>query len=86
MLQAIANLLSIASDFGKILFKIQTSSLLQIHFYRLVKERCNSIANALELRLSCTNLSIWKCHLLMSAILFMFHGGHLINLLSMYSN
>ena len=26
---------------------------------RLVQERRNSIANALELRLSCTNLSIW---------------------------
>ena len=25
----------------------------------LVKERCNSSANALELRLSCTNPSIW---------------------------
>ena len=25
----------------------------------LVQERRNSIANALELRLSCTNLSIW---------------------------
>ena len=27
---------------------------------RLVQERRNSIANALELRLSCTNPSIWK--------------------------
>ena len=26
----------------------------------LVQERCNSIANALELRLSCTNPSIWR--------------------------
>ena len=25
----------------------------------LMQERCNSIANALELRLSCTNPSIW---------------------------
>ena len=28
------------------------------HFDRLVQERCNSIANALELRLSCINPSI----------------------------
>ena len=27
----------------------------------LVQERCNSIANTLELRLSCTNLSIYIC-------------------------
>ena len=27
----------------------------------LVQERHNSIANALELRLSCTNPSIWTC-------------------------
>ena len=32
----------------------------QIHFIDgLAQERCNSIANALELRLSCTNPSIW---------------------------
>ena len=30
-----------------------------LHFDRLVQERRNSIANTLELRLSCTNTSIW---------------------------
>ena len=30
-----------------------------VHIDGLVQERRNSIANALELRLSCTNLSIW---------------------------
>ena len=30
------------------------------HFDRLVQERCNSIATTLELRLSCTNPSIWS--------------------------
>ena len=29
----------------------------------LEQERCNSIANALELHLSCTNLSIYKHYL-----------------------
>ena len=31
----------------------------KMHIGGLVQERCNSIANALELRLSCTNPSIW---------------------------
>ena len=30
------------------------------HVDGLVQERCNSIANALELRISCTNPSIWN--------------------------
>ena len=30
------------------------------HIDGLVQERCNSIGNALELRLSCTNQSIWS--------------------------
>ena len=30
------------------------------HFDGLAQERCNSIANALELRLSCSNLWIWR--------------------------
>ena len=34
-------------------------SQLTIYFVGLVQERRNSIANALELRLSCTNPSIW---------------------------
>ena len=32
----------------------------QPHFDWLVQERCNSIANALELRLSCTNTLIGR--------------------------
>ena len=37
-----------------------------IHFYinGLVQERCRSIANALELHLSCTNPSIWIWNIL----------------------
>ena len=43
------------------------SFLTRIHFNRLVQERRNSIANALEVCLSCTNPSIWSdclqsCH------------------------
>ena len=34
---------------------------MKIHFNGLVPERRNSISNALELRLSCTNPSIWNC-------------------------
>ena len=30
------------------------------YFDGLMQERCNSIANALELHLSCTNPSIWN--------------------------
>ena len=33
----------------------------------LVQERCNSIANAMELRLSCTNPSIWSCRIVAHA-------------------
>ena len=45
-------------NFGKIVLR---SGKLQILFWRLglVQERCNSIASAMELRLSCTNTLTW---------------------------
>ena len=45
------------------------------HIDGLVQERCNSIANALEVRLSCTNPSIWLPYLaLMGKLWSVFHG------------
>ena len=41
------------------------SNILMIPIDGLVQERCISIANALELHLSCTNPSIWSYFLLM---------------------
>ena len=39
--------------------KIHYLKSLMIHIHGLMQERCNSSANALVLRLSCTNPSIW---------------------------
>ena len=43
-------------------FVCQSGNTVQYNIDGLVQERCNSIAKVLELRLSCTNLSIW-CHI-----------------------
>ena len=37
-----------------------TTSVVEAYIDGLIQERCNYIANALELNLSCTNPSIWK--------------------------
>ena len=44
----------------EIWIEIWQLSFTKIHFDELVQERRNSIANALELHLSCTNQTIWK--------------------------
>ena len=40
--------------------KVLDKQAIDWHFDGLVQKRRNSIANALELRLSCPNLSIWS--------------------------
>ena len=60
------------------------------HFHRLVPERCNSIANAMELHLSCTKSLIWWLHGLLGEMVSMLPGylmeitGHHMDVFAWY--
>ena len=43
---------------GNIINLFIAAALIKIHIHEIVQERCDSIANALELRLTCTDPSI----------------------------